>query len=81
MLKHLPDGDNFSGVQGVVVHLGDKDGGYRLVECCAVHVNGGTHRENKSSNPLVDAVVLLGTSECDGQRGRAGRKDPSRDPN
>lgn len=62
-----------SGVQGVVVHLGDEDGSYRLVERRAVHVNRGTHRENKSSDPLVDAIVLLGTSERDGQRGGAGR--------
>lgn len=72
-LKYLPDSDNFSGVQGVVVHLGDEDGGYRLVECRAIHVNRGTHWENKSSNPLVDAIVPLGTSECDGQCGRAER--------
>lgn len=69
----LPDSNNLAHVQGVVIHLGDEDGSDRLIECRSIHVDGGTHRENKSSNPLVNAIVLLSTSERDRQRGGAGR--------
>lgn len=68
----VPDGNNLTHIQSVVIQLGDEDGSHRLIERCAVHVDGGTHREDEAGDSLVDTVVLLGTSEGDGQSGRAG---------
>lgn len=70
----LPDSNNLARIQSIVIQLSDEDGSHRLVECCAIHVNGGTHWEDEAGDPLVDAIVLLGASEGDGQGGRAGRQ-------
>ncbi len=69
----VPDGNNLAHIQMVVIQLGDEDGSYRLIECCAVHVNGGTDWEDEAGDPLVNAIVLLGTSEGDRQSCRAVR--------
>ena len=70
----VPDGNNLAHIQGIVIQLGDEDGSHRLIQCCAIHVNGGTHGEDEAGDPLVDTIVLLGTSEGDGQRGGAARQ-------
>lgn len=75
--KYLPDGNNVAHVKRIVIHLGDEDGGDGLIERCAIHVNSCTNWEDKSSNSLIDAIVLLSTSERDRQRGRAGNQDGS----
>lgn len=62
----VPDGNNLAHIQGVVIQLCDEDGGYGLIERCAIHVNGGTHWEDEAGDSLVDAIVLLGASEGDG---------------
>lgn len=74
-IYNLPDSNNLAHIQNIVIQLGDEDCRHCLIECCAVHVNGGSHWEDEASDPLVDAIVLLGTSEGDGQGGRAGRQD------
>lgn len=62
----VPDSNNLAHIQSIIIQLGDEDGGHRLIKCCAVHVNGGTHWEYEACDPLVDAIVLFGTSESDG---------------
>lgn len=66
-----PDSNDLAHVQRVVIKLSDEDGRHRLIERCAVHVDGGAHWEHEASDSLVDAVVLLSTAEGDGQRSRA----------
>ena len=67
----LPDGDQLTEVQLVVVNLSDKDGSHRLVQRRAVHVDGGSNRKDEASNLSVDVAVLQQTLHGDGQRGRA----------
>lgn len=62
-----PDSNNLAPVERNPVHLSDKDGGHSLIKRCAIHVDGGTHREDKTCYSLVDAQVLLQASECDRQ--------------
>lgn len=69
----VPDGNNLAHIQCIVIQLGYKDGCHCLIECCAIHVNSGAHWEDKAGDPLVYAVVLLGTSEGDRQGSRAGK--------
>ena len=54
----LPDGDDLAEVQLVVVDLSDEDGGHRLVERRAVHVDGGADRQHEADDAAVDVVVL-----------------------
>ncbi len=71
----VPDSNNLAHIQGVVIQLRDEDGSHCLIKRCAIHVNGGTHWEDKAGDPFVDAIVLLCTSEGDRQGGGAGRQD------
>lgn len=54
-----PDSNNLAPVEHNPIHLSDKDGGHSLIKRCAVHVDGGTHWEDKTCDSLVDAQVLL----------------------
>lgn len=62
-----PDSDNLAPVEINPIHLGDKDGGHRLIKRRAVHVDRGAHREHEASDPLIDAQVLLQAAEGDRQ--------------
>lgn len=62
-----PDSNDLAPVERDPIHLGDKDGGHRLIKRCAVHVNGRAHWEHKTCYSLVDAQVLLQAPECDRQ--------------
>lgn len=69
----IPDGNNLAHIQIVVIQLSNKDGSHCLIERRAIHVDGGAHWEHKAGNPLVNAIVLFSTPECDRQRGGAER--------
>lgn len=70
----VPDGNNLANIQSIVIQLGDEDGSHRLIQRCAIHVNSGTNWEDEAGDPLVNTIVLLGTSESDGQGGGAARQ-------
>lgn len=72
-IYNVPDGNNLAHIQCIVIQLGYKDGRHCLIECCAIHVDSGAHWEDEAGDPLVYAVVLLSTSEGDGQGSRAGK--------
>lgn len=65
----LPNGDDLSNAERVIIELGDKDGCHCLVQGGAVHVDGGSHRQHETSNALVHPVVFLHTLKCHRQRG------------
>lgn len=62
-----PDSNNLAPVEHNPIHLGNKDGGHRLIKRCAVHVDGRAHWEHKTCYSLVDPQVLLQAPECDRQ--------------
>lgn len=64
-----PDGDDLAEVQLIVVDLGDEDGSHGLVECGAIHVDGGAHGQHEAGNAPVDVVVLQQALKGDGQCG------------
>lgn len=66
---HAPDGDDLAEVQLIVVDLGNEDGSHSLVECGAIHVDGGAHGQHKAGNAPVNVVVLQQALEGDGQCG------------
>lgn len=74
-LSALPDSDDLSKVELIIIHLGDEDGCHGLVECGAVHVDGGPDRQHKADDASVDMVVLEEALEGDRQSGRAAEKD------
>ena len=46
-------------------HLGDEDGGHGLVECGAIHVNGGADGEDEPGDPgLLQVLRLLPWVAC-----------------
>lgn len=60
MISQLsPDSNDLAPVELNPVHLSDEDGGHGLIKRRAVHVDGGTHWEDKACHSLVDAQVLL----------------------
>lgn len=54
----LPNGDDLSKVEFIVVHLGYKNGRHSLVEGGPVHVDGGPHRQHKADDASVNVVVF-----------------------
>jgi len=58
-----PDGDDFAWRKVHVVHLCDKDGGDRFVQCSSIHVDRGSDRKHEPRDTLVDAQVLLQTTK------------------
>lgn len=40
----IPDGENLSKVEVIIIDLCNKDGSEGFVESCAIHVYGGTDR-------------------------------------
>ena len=67
MTAFLPDSYNLASIQMHAIHLGNKDGSHCLVQCCTIHVDGGTNWQNKPCHTLVYAIVLLQTTECNWQ--------------
>lgn len=59
VLYCIPDGENLSKVEVIIIDLSDKDGSEGFVESCAIHVYGGANREHEASHPLVHLVVFL----------------------
>ena len=57
----------------------DEDRSHRLVQRCAVHVDGGADRQDEPGDPRIDAVSLFQAVDGDRQRrwarGRAERGD------
>lgn len=74
LVDWLPDGDQLTKVQLVVVDLSDEDGRHGLVERRAVHVDGGTHGQDEAGDLPFHVAVLQQTLHGDGQRGRAGER-------
>lgn len=70
----LPDGDQLAEVQLIVINLSDKDGRHGLVQCRAVHVDGGAHGEDEAGDLSVNMAVFQQTLHGDGQRGRAEKR-------
>lgn len=68
-VRRAPDGDDLAKVELIVVDLGNEDGRHSLVECGAIHVDGGAHGQHKAGNTPVDVVVLQQALEGDGQCG------------
>lgn len=66
-LNHLPDGENLSEVEVIVIDLSDKDGCQGFIESCTVHVYGGADWEHETGHTLVYIVVFLKAFKCDGQ--------------
>ena len=65
----LPDCNYLAKVELIVIHLGDEDGCHGLVECGAVHIDGGPHRQHEADDASVDVVVLKEALEGDRQSG------------
>lgn len=63
----IPDSNDVTETQMDAIHLGNEDGGNRLVECCAVHVNCGSDCHNKPCYSGIYLVVLLQALERDWQ--------------
>ena len=59
----------------MVVLLSDEQCRHSLVERSPVHVHCGAQWENKTTNALVDLVVLLHTSNSSGECGGAAERD------
>lgn len=68
--RELPDRDDLTKVELVVVYLGDENRSHGLVERCAVHVDGGADRQHEADDASVDVVVLKEALEGDRQSGR-----------
>lgn len=51
--------------------MGDKDGCHGLVECSAVHIDGGPDGQHEAYDAPVNVVVLKEALEGDRQSGRA----------
>lgn len=65
----LPNGDNLSNAQRVIIELGNEDGRHCLVQGSTVHVDRGPHGQHEASDALVHPVVFLHTLKCHRQRG------------
>lgn len=70
-LAHLPDGDDLPKVKLIIIHLGDEDGCHGLIECGAIHVDGGPDGQHEANDASVDVVVFQEALEGDRQSGRA----------
>lgn len=70
----LPDGDQLAKVQLIVINLSNENSRHRLVKRCAVHIDGGAHREDESGDLPVNIAVFQQTLHGDGQRGRAEKR-------
>lgn len=73
--RALPDGDDLAKVELVVVHLGNENRRHGLVECRAVHVDGGAYGQHEADDSSVDVVVLEEALEGDRQSGRAATQE------
>lgn len=67
----LPDRDDLSKVELIIIHLGDEDGCHGLVQGGAVHIDGGPDGQHEADDASVDVVVLKEALEGDRQSGRA----------
>lgn len=67
----LPDGDDLPKVKLIIIHLGDEDGCHGLIECGAIHVDGGPDGQHEANDASVDVVVFQEALKGDRQSGRA----------
>lgn len=75
----LPDCDDLSKVQLIIIHLGNKDGRHGLVERSAIHIDGGPNGQHETDDASVNVVVLKEALEGDRQSGRAAAKKQGKD--
>lgn len=68
---HWPDGDDLAKVQLIIIDLCNKYGCHGLVQSCPVHIDSGTHGEDKADDAPVNVVVLQEALEGNRQRGGA----------
>lgn len=66
----LPYCHHLSKIKLILVDLSDEDGCHRFIESSAVHVDGGTHGQDKACNLSFYMTVLQQALHCNGQRGR-----------
>lgn len=67
-----PYGDDLTKVHLHVVDLSNEDGCQCFVQSCPIHVDGGTHRQHKACDSLINSVVFLQTFKGDREGGWAG---------
>lgn len=67
VLFFWPDGDDLTRVEMDTIHLGNEDGCHSLIQSSSVHVDGGSHREHKTGDSLVNPQVLLQAPEGNGK--------------
>ena len=58
----LHDSNILSGVKSYFIHLCDPDDTNSFVQRCSVHVDRGTQRKDKTTDPLVDSVIFFHTA-------------------
>ena len=58
-ITYLHGSDDLASAKIDIVKLGDPQGAHAFVQCCSVHVDGGTQRQNKAADAFVDAIELL----------------------
>lgn len=68
-LRFIPYSNNLPKVQLIVVYLCNEDGSHCLVQCCPIHVDGGSHRQHEPRNPPVHMVILQQALESNRQCG------------
>ena len=73
-MTHSQDGEDLSGIQLVVVELGDEDGRHTLEDGGTVHVDSGADGQDETADAFVHAVVFLHTLDHGGQGRRADRE-------
>lgn len=63
----VPDGDQLSKIQFILIDLGNENSSNCFIQRCSVHVNSGSHWQNKPGNLPVHSAVLQQTFHCNGQ--------------
>ena len=75
----LPDCYQLAETEADLTHLRDEDRSHRLVQRCAVHVDGGADRQYEPGDSWIDVVPLFQAVDRDRERrwarGRAERGD------
>lgn len=70
-----PDCGDLAQIELIVVDLSNKDGCQGLIECCAIHVDGGPHRQHEPGDAAIHTQAFLQAAESDRQGCRAGEKE------
>ena len=70
--SYLRSGDNLTCIESNIIVLGNEYGSNSFIQSSAVHVDSCSDRENKPTDCLMDARLLLNTLQRNGKGGRAG---------